>query len=210
MEAPYKSSTLKSKKHLHWSHLRGGDRQNNILWYWRLYTPTQKFSNFLQQCIYIQTSVNCFNKTSIGQVEGLFTGKPPSNMQSISHICYTAWWTHKKHAQRVQKLPFCQYYITVEQFRFSIHQTHTAWWESLSLAQHAIARHFWVSVCSQQALSQVITTIIQVFIKYKILSREITLNRHTYTHIGAPTHKYIYYTQFTNHFNNVQVNCMKT
>ena len=46
------------------------------------YTKVQKLSNLLQECTYVQISVNYFHKTATGAV--LFTGLPPFNLKSVS------------------------------------------------------------------------------------------------------------------------------
>ena len=41
----------------------------------------QKLSNVLQNCAYVQTSINYFHKTAAGA--GLFTGLSPFNLKSV-------------------------------------------------------------------------------------------------------------------------------
>ena len=68
-----------------------------------IYTQSQKLSNFLQQCTDVQASRICFHNPL--QVEGVFTGLPQFNTQSVSRVLYTARRTREKRARRVSKLP---------------------------------------------------------------------------------------------------------
>ena len=110
-----------------------------------IYARDQKKSNFLQQFMDVQTSVNYFFKAST-------RWKAYSLVHSIQHVSFTTAWR----TEEWQADAYCEW---VKQFSFRGHQTDATGQQSLGLLHNAVAtaRQFHVSrsSCSQQALCQV-------------------------------------------------------
>ena len=91
----------------------------------------------------------------------MFIGLPLFNIQSVSHVLYTAcslvclyskynqFHTYTNICKRKEKSLFCQHYLWVKQFRSCGHLTDTTGYgKSLGLVQHVIAKQCQVPACT--------------------------------------------------------------